>query len=207
MIDTDDVVGQLGISRHLLDDLARIAATLAKHGRVRPEVELVLASGHVVRGRIVTVDDGTAIVHAGGTSATFVRIDQVSAITVVDASVLVKAPTADVPVPSKLELMRQLAARGDSLGKRLELGGATELDDDGRRAIGFALPVVDEVVGAIAGDAMGREALAKVDAIELGSASAGEVRLEGRRLVIRAPKLLSEAFTHASLRKAIERLL
>src|SRR5690606_22270610 len=110
---------------------------------------------------------------------------------------------------------RQLAARSDALttaaGKRiaLTLGGASELDDDGRRAIGATLPLVAEVLAAIASDALGREALRGLDTVELGSASSGAVGTYagGRRLVIRAPKLLTEQYTAATLRRAIEKLL
>jgi len=228
----DDVLSQLvGASpRRLLEDLARIGVALAKNDRARPEVECFLASGQTVRGRIVSVADhhqvgaddrqgAIALIAIGGNvrgpSVTFVRVDQIAAVTVVDASLLVKAPVVDAPIPSKLELARQLAARGDSLagviGKRIELvlGGASELDDDGRRAIGVALPLVADVLAAIASDDMGKEALGKLDTVELGAASSGDVGTydSGRRLVIRAPKLLTEQYTAATLRKAIEKLL
>jgi hypothetical protein len=217
----ESVLEQLkgGSPRHLLEDLARIGGALAKHDRARPEVELFLASGQTVHGRVVLVaeDGAVALVQIGGSpqapSVAFVRVDQIAAITVVDASLLVKAPTADTPVPSKLELQRQAAARGDSLASTLgrtfalQLGGATELDDEGRRAIGVAMPLVNDVLGAIAGDEMGREALRAIDVVELGAASSGEVSLAGKRLVVRAPKLLTEQYTHATLRKAIEKLL
>lgn len=221
----DDILSQLvGASpRRLLEDLARIGGSLAKNDRARPEVECYLASGQTVRGRIVSVADdrqgAIALIAIGGSvrgpSVTFVRVDQIAAVTVVDASLLVKAPVVDAPIPSKLELQRQLAARADGLapaiGKRIELvlGGASELDDDGRRAIGATLPLVADVLAAIAADDMGKEALQKLDTIELGAASSGDTGTydSGRRLVIRAPKLLTEQYTAATLRKAIEKLL
>ncbi len=204
-------------TRGLLDELARVGMTLARHDRSRPEIEVHLASGQTLRGRLISVSDHGAIIHAGGTAraptVSFVRVDQIAAVTVGDASVLAKPVLSDAPVPSRLELGRQCAARGDGLSGTLgraiaiELGGASELDDEGRRAIGLALPVVQEVLAAIASEAMGREALAKLDLIELGASTEGEVRVDGRRLVIRAAKLLSEQPTPATLRKAIERLL
>lgn len=225
----DDILSQLvGASpRRLLEDLSRIGAALAKNDRARPEVECYLASGQTVRGRIVSVADdrqgAIALIAIGGSvrgpSVTFVRIDQIAAVTVVDASLLVKAPGIDAPIPSKLELQRQLAARADGLagaiGKRIELvlGGASGLDggpdDDGRRAIGATLPLVADVLAAIAADDMGKEALQKLDTIELGAAKSGDVGTydSGRRLVIRAPQLLTEQYTVATLRKAIEKLL
>lgn len=241
---TEDVVSQLtgGSPRRLLDDLARIGAALAKSDRPRPEIECFLASGQVIRGRIISVASGAlngcccsfaasplagaddrggaiALVSVGGNarapSVAFVRIDQIAALTVVDASLLVKAPVIDSPIPSKLELQRQLAARADGLaglaGKAIaiQLGGASELDDDGRRAIGVTLPIVIDALTAIAADDMGKEALKKLDAIELGAASSGDVGTYdgGKKLVIRAPKLLTEQYTVATLRKAIEKLL
>ena len=221
----DDVLSQLtGASpRRLLEDLARIGAALAKNDRARPEIECYLASGQLVRGRVVSVADdrqgAIALISVGGSvrapSVTFVRVDQIAAVTVVDASLLVKAPVVDSPIPSKLELQRQLAARADGLanaiGHRLAitLGGASELDDDGRRAIGATLPLVVDVLAAIASDDMGKEALRKLETVELGAASSGDVGTydSGKRLVIRAPKLLTEQYTAATLRKAIEKLL
>jgi len=221
----DDVLAQLtGASpRKLLEDLARIGTALARNDRPRPEVECYLASGQLVRGRVVSVADdrqgAVALIAIGGNvrspSVTFVRVDQIAALTVVDASLLVRAPVVDAPIPSKLELARQLAARTESLagavGKRIELqlGGASELDDDGRRAIGAALPLVTDVLAAIAADEMGKEALRKLEVVELGAGSSGDVGTydNGRRLVIRAPKLITEQYTATTLRRAIEKLL
>ncbi len=203
----------------MLEDLSRLAIALAKNDRDRPEVELFLASGQVVRGRIVAVAEDrqgpVAIVHVGGNmrqpAVTFVRIEQVAALTVADASLLVKAPVADAPVPSRLELQRQLAARADGLqtklGRKLEIKLASDLDDDGRRAVGALLPVLLEVLTAIVGDELGKEALAKVEVIELAAAPSGEVVKESRGFLIRAPKLLTEQLTHATLRGAIEKHL
>jgi len=210
---TDDLLEQLAVAtpRRVLEDLAKLGHALANADRARPEVELVLASGHVVRGRIARVADGHALVVVGGSrqapAVAFVPADQIAAVTVADASLLVRAPVPDAPVPSRLELARQLAARGDALGMKLELGGASELDDDGRRAIGVTLPIVADVLASIASDAMGKEALAAIDTVELGAASSGDVQRSGKRLVVRAPKLLADQFTHASLRRAIEKLL
>jgi len=210
---TDDVLEQLAVAtpRRVLEDLAKLGHALAKAERARPEVELVLASGHVVRGRIARVADGHALVVVGGSrqapAVAFVPADQIAAVTVADASLLVRAPVPDAPVPSRLELARQLAARGEALGKRFELGGASELDDDGRRAIGVTLPIVADVLSKIASDAMGKEALAAIDTVELGAATSGDVQRSGMRLVVRAPKLLADQFTHAALRRAIEKLL
>ncbi len=214
----DDILEQLTAAspRRLLDELARLGAALAKADRARPEIELYLTSGQVVRGRLVTVADdrqgAIALVQVGGNarqpSVTFVRIDQVAAVNVADASLLVRAPVSDTPPPSKLELQRQLAARADALhaklGRTLRLELAGELDDDARRAVGVLLPVLADVLVAIASDDMGKAALATVERIELGAAGSGEVMKDSRGFSIRAPKLLTEQFTHATLRRQLE---
>ena len=218
----DDILGKLtgGSPRHLLEDLSRIAAALAKADRPRPEIELYVASGQVIRGGIVGVGDdrgdAIAVVQVGGTAkqptVTFVRVNQIVAVTVVDASLLVKAPGSDAPVPSKLELQRQLAARSDALASVLgrpfafELV-ASDLDEDGRRAIGAALPLVVDVLSAIAKEDLGKEALGAIDGIELGAATSADIQRTGKRLAIRAPKLVTEQLTHVVLRRAIEKLL
>ena len=219
---SDDIVARLtgGSPRHLLDDLSRISAALAKVDRPRPEIELYVSNGQVIRGGIVGVGDdrgdAIAIVQVGGTAkqptVTFVRVNQIVAVTVVDASLLVKAPTVDAPIPSKLELQRQIAARSDGfaslLGRPLALElAASDLDDDGRRAIGVALPLVVDVITAIANDALGKDALAAIDAIELAAGASADIQLANKRLAIRAPKLVTEQLTHAVLRRAIEKLL
>jgi hypothetical protein len=209
--------------RRLLEDLARIGAALANDDRARPEVECFLAGGQLVRGRIVSVTDdrqsAIALIAVGGDalapSVTFVRVDQITAVTVIDAGLLVKASAIDAPIPSKLELQRQIAAHASALanatGKPIAimLGAASELGDDGRRAIAATLPLMADVLAAIASDDLGREALRKLDAIELGAASSGDVGTydDGHRLVIRAPQLLTEQYTPRTLRTAIEKVL
>jgi hypothetical protein len=219
---SDDILGQLtgAAPRELLEDLARIGRALAKAERVRPEIELFLASGQNVRGRIVGVGEDRAgpiaIVQIGGTakqpSVTFVRIDQVAAMTVVDASLLVQAPALDAPVPGKLELQRQVAMRAQGLVTTLGRPFAIELvssdlDDDGRRAISVALPILAEVLSAIAADDLGKEAIASIEGIELGAAASADIQRSGKHLAVRAPKLVTEQLTHAVLRRAIEKLL
>ena len=116
---------------------------------------------------------------------------------------LVRAPVSDLPSPSRLELQRQIAAR--ALGTKLELGA--NLDDEDRRAIGALLPVLFEVLGAIAKDDLGRAALGAIDRIELGAGPDGDVVKESRGFLIRAPKLLTAQYTHGTLRRAIEKHL
>lgn len=213
----DDVLGQLvgGPPRKLLDDLARIGAALATNDRARPEAELLLTSGQTIRGRVVSTVDGNVVVHVGGhvkqPAVTFVRVDQVAAISVADASLLVRAPVSDAPVPSRLELSRQLAARLDGLtaqlGHAIEIGLGANLADDDRRAIGALVPILFEVLGAIAGDDMGKQALGGITRVELAAGASGEVTKESGGFSIRAPKLITEQFTHQTLRRALEKQL
>jgi hypothetical protein len=218
---SDDVVAQVKARapRRVLDDLVPIARALASHGRARPEVELMLASGQAVRGRFVTLGDDrdgvTVVIQVGGSpaepSVAFVRIDQVVCVIVPDAGLLVRGPTPDQPIPSKLELARQAAAKSDLLagrvGHAVAVSIAAEMDEDGRRAIATLLPLLVEVLAAIASDDMGKQALQPITAIELGAGSAGDVGRHGTTLVVRAPKLLTEAYTRESLRGEIEKLL
>jgi hypothetical protein len=204
--------------RRVLEDLVSIARALAAHDRPRPEVELYLATGATIRGRFVgngdDRDGAIVLIQTGGTSIepaiAFVRADQLVAVVVADASLLVRGPAPDQPAPSKLELARQAAAKTDTiagkLGRTLPIAIVAD-DDDGRRAVAVLLPLLVEVIVAIAGDDMGKEALAPLAGIELAAGSTGDVGRHDKMLVVRAPKLLTEAFTRDRLRSAIEKLL
>ena len=207
--------------RRLLEDLSRVAVALAKNDRARPEVELYLASGQVVKGRIVTVSDdrqgAVAVLQIGGNArqpaVTFVRVDQVTAVSVTDASLLVHAPISDAPAPSRLELQRQIAARLDGVHTKLgrplaiKLGPASLDDDDSRRAVGALVPVLFDVLMSIIDDDMGKQAIGALESIELVADASGQVVKEQRGVLIRAPKLLTEQYTHQTLRKALEQHL
>lgn len=223
MADSDgDVLAQLGgrSPRRLLEDLSNLGKTLAANDRPRPELELHLSSGTLLRGRIVEVADGGggAVVSllVGGSlrapTVSFVRVDQIAAVTVIDASLLVRSPVPDAPVPGKLELARMLAAHASTLaasvGRALPIELPAELDDDGRRAIGLLIPVLVEVLSAIAADPMGKDALSAIQAIEVHAGGSAEVaRPDPRRVVVHAPRLLGEQFTAATLRTELEKVL
>lgn len=218
---SEDVLGTLEARapRRLLEDLSVIARALAANDRQRPELELSLTSGNVIRGRIVSVteDRGTvvAMLYVGGQprspSVSFVRVDQIAAITVIDASLLMRPLVSDAPAPSRLDLQRQLGARGDGLastfGRAVAITMAGEGDDDDRRAIAVLLPVLVDVLVAVGSDEMGKSALAAVETIELAAASHGDVRRDGSKLVVHAPKLLTDAYSPGALRGAIEKVL
>jgi hypothetical protein len=220
----DDITSELVARspRQLLEDLARIARVLASNGRARPEVELYLVSGQLVKGRIALVGDGDdragaiVVLIVGGTprapAVAYVRVDQIAAVTIGDAGLLLRAPMSDTPAPSRLELQRQVAARGEplaaKLGRALPVQLASDLDDEGRRAVASMLPVLFDVLGGIAGDELGRLALSAIAAVELGAAPIAEFWREAPdRLVLRASRVPTEALTVAALRQAIEKLL
>lgn len=218
---SDDILGQLSgrSPRRVLEDLVVLGNAFAKVDRARPEVEVYLASGALMRGRPLGIADvgGGAILtlHVGGNaqhpSVSFVRIDQIAAVTVTDASVLVKSPVSDAPVPSRLELQRQANAKAEALatalGRAVPITIPADLDDDSRRAAAAVLPMVTDVLVAIAGDDMGREALAAITEVVVSGGSSRDVHRDGTTLAVRAPKLLTEVFTPATLRVAIEKLL
>jgi hypothetical protein len=175
-----------------------------------------------VKGRLVTVTDdrqgAVAVVQVGGSvrqpAVTFVRVDQVVAVNVADASLLVHVPISDAPAPSRLELQRQVAARLDGLHTKLgatrlqiKLGPASLDDEDSRRAVGALVPVLFDVLMSITADDMGKQAIGALETIELAADASGEVRKEPRGFLIRAPKLLTEQYTQQSLRRELEKHL
>ena len=217
----DDILGTLEARapRRLLEDLSVIARALAANDRQRPEIEVQLTSGAQIRGRIVSVTEDragvVAMMYVGGQprspSVAFVRVDQIAAVTVIDASLLVRAPISDAPAPSGLELKRQAAAHSDSLvvvfGRATSLVIAGELDEDDRRAIGVVIPVLVEVLRVVGSDEMGKTALSSLESVEISAWTHADVTKVGTKLVVHAPKLLTDAFTPASLRAAIEKIL
>lgn len=217
-----DILEEIGgrAPRQLLEELAAIGRALAKVERHRPEVELVLSSGALIRGRIVNVveDRGTVIVtiHVGGPlgspSVAFVRLDQIAAVTLADATQLVRGPRAsnEGPPTSRLELQRQLAAHSETIAAAI--GHAMpitvgELDDDGRRVVRILLPILAEVLIAIASTDLGKAALGELTRIELDAAPRSETARTGSTLVIKGSAVLTDAYTKASLRAAIEKVV
>jgi hypothetical protein len=220
-VSADDILGTLEARapRRLLEDLSVIARAHAANDRQRPEIEVQLTSGAQIRGRIVSVTEdragAVAMLYVGGQprspSVSFVRVDQIAAVTVIDASLLVRTPISDAPAPSGLELKRLVAAHSDSLaamfGCATPLVIAGELDEDDRRALGVVLPVLVDVLRAVGSDEMGKTALSTIESVEISAWTHADVTKVGAKLVVHAPKLLTDAFTVASLRAAIEKVL
>ena len=84
---------------------------------------------------------------------------------------------------------------------------AGELDEDDRRALSVVLPVLADVLRAVGSDETGRTALSTVESVEISAWTHADVTKVGAKLVIHAPKMLTDAFTPASLRAAIEKTL
>jgi hypothetical protein len=210
---SDDVITQLTAKspRRLLEDLAKLAKT------TRPEVELVLGSGGVVRGVVVGLgDDGggqVALIHTGGQprapTVAYVRVDGIVAITVVDASVLVRAAPTASSAPSKLELARALGARAESLttalGRALPITAVPDIDDEGRRAIAALLPPLVDTLRAIARDPAHRKALDALAGLELGTGPRLDISRQGDRVVIITTR--GETPTAERLRADLETVL
>ena len=191
----------------ILDELARIARTLVANSRPRPDVELGLISGQLVRGKLVAVDAGTVLLHTGGQPRTpavaFVRVDQIASLALTDASVLAHEPALapEAPVPTRAELARRVA------GLMPPIAFAAELDDAARRAVGALLPTLQHALYQISSDATKQGALAAVAGIDLAASPTGVVSRDGNRLALLAPTLASEVFTVVGLRAALARLL
>lgn len=191
----------------ILEELARISRTLVANSRPRPDVELGLVGGQQLRGKLVAVDGGTALLHTGGQprspAVVFVRVDQIASLALTDASVLAHEPALapEAAVPTRVELTRRVA------GLMPPITFATELDDAARRAIGALLPTLQHALYQIASDATTKTSLTGIDGIDLAASPTGVVARDGKRLAIHAPVLATEAFTVVGLRAAVERLL
>jgi hypothetical protein len=222
MIDPSDILDELKprSPSQVIEDAVSLGRVLAAHGRPRPELELSLQSGQTLRGRAIDFGETphhgpTIVLVTGGTprtpSVAYVPISRVIAVVIDDASVLVRPPVSDAPAPNRLTLARQIAARGEPLtarlGRPIAITVADDLDDAGRRAVGAAIPVVLDALLAIAGDELGRDALAKLTAVTLTAGSAPELAITGDTLAVRAPVLLADAYTVDSLRRELEKLL
>jgi len=220
---SDDLIAKLAATprspRRLLDELVMVARAYAATDRPRPEVELLLIGGQVVRGKLAGLgDDGgvaIATIVTGGQprapAIACVRVDQIAAVIAADASVLVRAATPTEPAPTKLELARALGARAESLttalGRALPMTTVAELDDDGRRAVAAALPALVDTLRAISRDPAGKKALDALSGIELAAAAQPELRRDAAKLVFVAPLRSADAWPPARLRVELDKLL
>ncbi len=205
--------------RGVLDELADIARRAARGEPLRaPRVRLLLAHGHRVEGvlRDVVREDGeaTVVVDASetrfATDVAYVRLDAVIAVTVADAArVEARDPAAPGP-PGRLELQR-LAVRiyerltRAGLSTRLEL--PKPLRDEDLDPLGSLLPALDTALGAVLDDAMGKEALAKVETVRLAVGEEARVDNDGKVLLVAVPIAHAQRQDATTLRKALESAL
>lgn len=204
--------------RRILEELVARGAKAAVTGKDRPVVTLQLVTGRDVTGRAVAIADeaGLAMIalHVGGPlsapTVTHVRIDQVVAVTHDVATD--KPPMADEAAPGKLQLTRELAQKvapvvANKVDKPIAVVPNEPLGDDDRRAVMAAIPLLATVLGTIASDAIGADALRKLSEIRTGAATRGDVRIQGDILVIEVPRAADDAWDERTLKAAIEKSL
>jgi hypothetical protein len=193
-------------------------AKAAVTGKDRPQVTLQLATGRDVSGRAVAIadDGGLAMIalHVGGPvsapTVAHVRIDHVVAVTHDLATD--KPPMADEAAPGKLQLTRELAQKvapvvANKVDKPVAVVANEPLGDDERRAVMAGIPLLATVLGKIADDAIGKDALRRVGEIRVGAATRGDVRLQAEILAIDLPRAADDAWDERTLRAAIEKVL
>lgn len=193
-------------------------AKAAVTGKDRPVVTLQLATGRDVTGRTVAIadDGGLAIIalHVGGPvsapTVAHVRIDHVVAVTHDIATD--KPPMADEAAPGKLQLARELAQKvapavANKVDKPIAIVPNEPLGDDERRAVMAGIPLLATVLGKIAEDAIGKDALRRLTEIRIGAATRGDVRLSAEVLSIEIPRAADDAWDERTLRAAIEKVL
>lgn len=205
----------------LLEDLAVIAARASAGDAVAaPVITLHLQTGRELYGRLVAVrrdrSESVVLLAQDGqdrftTDEVHVLVTQVVAVTVHDASRLAQ-PTATEPAPGRLELRRaaeamrtRLAATGATFTVELALAG--DLADADATAIAAALPPLEEALGLLLADAMGKAALASITKLEIGAADAAEVTRTPSTLSVRAPRGFLERPTATGWRTELERAL
>ena len=136
----------------LLEDLAQLAQGFAAIGRPRPEIELHLAGGSLIKGRLAAVGRGDdrsgpiAVVIVGGSqrapTAAYVRIDHVAAVTVSDAAIVVRKEDGKVKVRQANDLVGPGALGGAFWGMLIGLL--------------FMMPWLGLAIGAVSGAIAGK---------------------------------------------------
>jgi hypothetical protein len=204
--------------RRILEELVARGQKAAVTGKDRPVVTLLLTTGRDVTGRAVAIadDGGLAVIalHVGGPisapQVTHVRVDQIVAVT--HDVTTPRPPMADEPAPGRLELTRALAPHAAHLSSRIDhklaLVPNEPMDDDDRRAVMATISLFAQVLGKLADDPMGTEALRHLSEIRLGAAAKGDVRTAGGGvLVVEVPRSSDDAWDERALKNAIEKAL
>jgi hypothetical protein len=201
--------------RRLLEELVERGQRAAVTGKDRPLVTIQLSTGRDLVGRVVALrDDGGIAVcalHVGGTAAepqvAHVRVDQIAVITYD----LDRPAHADEPAPGRLELSRALSERTASIAARLGTALAITvhepLGEDDRRAVLAAIPTLERVIGKLADDDLGKEALGALSSVRLGASVRGGARKDGTTLTIEVPRGADDAWDENAMRVAVEKAL
>ena len=201
--------------RRLLEELAGTAERLAASGRPRPRVTLHLTTGRDLVGRLVAFGDdgGSAIaaIHVGGDAdVAHVRVDIIAALTVHEPVVPARA---QADAPGRLELARQIKARGQALASALGSSMPIALDegvagDPDLRAVAALCAVLDDAMAGVLADPLGKDAFkGQVDSVKLSAGEQSSARLIARVLTIRFARDELAQWTPAELRAAIEKAL
>jgi hypothetical protein len=210
MAGADLLVGLSAMSpRRMLDEL--VVRSLRQRSRGEPgiEVTILLANGHPIVGVLLSVADGTALLHTGGRAESpmvaHVRIDSIAAV----CTTLQPAPEVKRVVPGKLELARGWAVAVTPLTiawPALAVTVTADSDDD-RAAAGEHLGALEIVLRELVADPIGREACAALRGIELTVAEAGTIVRTDGVLVIAVPRSVDHGWSTAKLRTALEAAL
>lgn len=204
--------------RDALDQLPplRLEALFASLvGQEAPRVTLRLDSGHTVTGELLAFVDGQILLRdlgtGGGLDATYVPLVAVRAATVhygranVHVAARGRLPAMPERVPTRLELKRQAAALPMPVQVDWDAWPATDL---GSVRLGAALTELGQVLGALAEDPLGAEALRGLQGVRLDIGAAGpDVRLEEGRLVVLGRVDGEDVQTPPELRAAVEKAL
>ena len=210
MAGSDLLTGLAAMSpRRILDELVLRSVRQRSRGQAGVEVTLLLANGHPIVGVLLSVADGTALLHTGGYAlapmVAHVRIENIAAV----CTELRAVPDVRREVPGKLELARAWAAAAAPLvvaWPKLELTVAAQSDEESAAAHEH-LPVIESVLRAIIAEPIGREACAGLRGLTLGAAEPGAVQRVDGVLHITVPRSANHGWSFDQLRSAIEAAL
>lgn len=206
----------------LLEGLAE-QSRLVEAGRLpqRPRLTLLLRSGRSLTGTLLELSQ-----ERGGNVLTlsledvgrrfaapdiaFVPTSALEAVIVLEAADLDKPPEPG-PIPGKLELRRAVQQLQDELqaaGHTLELSLAGSLEEETEReAFNAALEPLGKALSQIGTDEMGKEALGRVNRVQLELGQDAGVERQGETLQISVPRAYVSRPDAASWKDLLEAAL
>ncbi len=209
----------------VLAALASVSADAGKSSEGLPVVTLHLASGRDLTGCVVALGDrrGTTVVvmqtgssgrHDAGSDATYVALGSIAAVTVHDAASIAEALAGGAlhtnePPPTRLAARRSVLedsgrlsnALGTQIVYRVDIDGTA--DGEPMRSLTEASRRTCSVLIAVAGDDMGRQALAQVREVAVEVGGIANARRNGGTLLVTADNRVDPA----ELLKVIEAAL